>query len=283
MAAEIRFEHNHDLLPGDYVYLEFSTDGGNVWTSPIRFTGDSGGWAPVEIDMSAFTGDNVLVRWRVDTNATEPSTIYQVREICIVAQVDTNPPITIGTLSGTVIYGWYSSPVTFTATASDDVSGVAATYYRIDGGSTLTYSAPITISVNGEHQIEYWSVDNVGNEEAHQFTPTFKIDTGDAPSVAITAPGDGLYLFGNQLLSLSGRTIIIGGFTVQATASDDDSGVYAVTFALDGTVFAEDASSPYSAYCGEKHTGAGTITVTAEDFTGQTASASKDITYFKFL
>jgi hypothetical protein len=283
MAAILSFEHDFDIDAGDYVYLEFSTDGGNNWLSPVRYTGSTPGWTPEEIDMSSFTGDNVLIRWRVDTNATDVSTIYCLRNICIKAQVDTVAPITIGTISGTMIYGWYSSPVTFTATASDDVSGVAATYYKIDGGSTLTYSAPITISVNGEHQIEYWSVDNVGNEEIHKFTPTFRIDTGDAPSVAITAPGDGLYLFGNQLLSLSGRTIIIGGFTVQATASDDDSGVYAVTFALDGTVFGEDASSPYSAYCGEKHTGAGTITVTAEDFTGNSASASKDITYFKFL
>ena len=181
------------------------------------------------------------------------------------------------------MHGWYSSPVTFAATATDDVSGVAATYYKIDGGSTLTYTGPITISVNGEHYVEYWSVDNVGNEEIHHTTPTFKIDTGAAPSVAITAPTDGLYLFGNKLLSLSGRIIIIGGFTVEATASDAGSGVYRVQFELDGTIFGEATSAPYSAYCGEKHTGAGTITVTAEDFTGNTASASISVTYFKFL
>jgi hypothetical protein len=281
VGATLHFTHEYDLESGDYCYLEFSTDGGNLWIAPIRFTGAASG--DVSIDMGAFTGDNVLIRWRVSTNETGMSTIYKVKDMRITADIDTEPPMTIGTLSGTVIHGWYSTPVTFAATATDDYSGVAATYYKIDGGSTLTYGAPISISVNGEHFIEYWSVDNVGNVEAHHITPTFKIDSGNSPTVSISAPGDGLYLFGNQLLSLSGRTIIIGGFTVEASASDSDSGVYRVQFALDGTIFGEDTSSPFSAYCGEKHTGAGTITVTAEDFTGNTASASKDITYFKFL
>ena len=79
------------------------------------------------------------------------------------------------------------------------------------------------------------------------------------------------------------KTIIIGGFTVQASASDADSGVYKVTFQLDGSTFGEAATAPYTAYCGEKHTGAGTITAIAEDFTGQTAQDTLDITYFKFL
>jgi hypothetical protein len=226
MSAALHFYHDYDLLPGDYCYIEFSNDGGSAWTAPVRYSGIGAGYA--EIDMTPFVGDNVLIRWRIDTNETEVSDHYCVQEMRITAKIDENPPVTTGTLSGTVIHGWYSTPVTFTATATDDVSGVDATYYKIDGGSTLTYSAPITISVNGEHYIEYWSVDKVGNEEIHHITPTFKIDTGSAPSVSITAPGDGLYLFGNQILSLSGRIIIIGGFTVQASASDADSGVFRV-------------------------------------------------------
>ena len=79
------------------------------------------------------------------------------------------------------------------------------------------------------------------------------------------------------------NVFIIGGFTVQATASDSDSGVYKVEFQLDGTTFGESTSAPYSAYCGLKHTGAGTITAIAEDFTGNTAQDTLAVTYFKFL
>jgi hypothetical protein len=280
-SAELTFYHDYDLeLGGDYVYLEFSTDGGSSWIAPVAFSGIGSGIKTV--DMSAFTGENILIRWRMITNDNTPSDHYSVKDMCITGQVDTVPPTTTGTLSGTVIHGWYSSPVTFTATATDDVSGVDEIYYKIDGGSTLTYSAPITISTNGEHYIEYWAVDNVGNEEIHHITPNFKIDTGSAPSVSITAPTPGLYLFGNQLLSMS-KVFIIGGFTVQATASDADSGVYKVEFQLDGTTFGESTTAPYGAYCGLKHTGAGTITVIAEDFTGSTAQDTLAITYFKFL
>jgi hypothetical protein len=280
--AELSFLHDYDLeLGADYVYLEFSTDGGSSWIAPVAFSGIAF-MQPYTLDMSPFVGENVLIRWRTVTDSTNPSAYYHVENMCIIGMVDTEPPVTVGTLSGTMIHGWYSSPVTFTAEATDDVSGVAATYYKIDGGSTLTYTGPITISVNGEHYIEFWSVDNVGNEEAHQTTATFQIDTGSAPSVSITAPDNGIYLFGNRLLGAS-KPIIIGGITVGASASDADSGVYRVIFSLDGTVFGEDTSAPYEAYMGMKHTGAGTITVTAEDFTGNTASATLAVTYFKFL
>ena len=280
--AELTFYHDFDLEMGaDWCYLEFSTDGGSTFIAPTAFSGV--GAAYYAIDMTPFVGENVLIRWRVLTDDAVHSAYYHVEDMCITGQLDTEAPVTTGTLTGTMLHGWYSTGVTFTATATDDVSGVDAIYYKIDGGSTLTYTGPITISVNGEHYIEYWAVDNVGNEEAHHITGTFKIDTGSAPSCSITAPGNGIYLFGNKILDAGSKPIIIGGITVGASASDADSGVYRVIFSLDGTVFGEDTSAPYEAYMGMKHTGAGTITVTAEDFTGNTASDTLAVTYFKFL
>jgi hypothetical protein len=282
-SAILSFDIDYDLEPAaDFCFLEFSNDGGSNWVAPLAFNGDSSGFEHVEFDMSSFIGETVLIRFRVLTDATIVSDHVTVCDICISGFIDTEPPVTTGVLSGTIVYGWYSTPVTFTATATDDISGVKATYYKIDGGTTLTYTAPITISVNGVHQIEYWSVDNVGNEETHKFTCTFAIDTGSAPSVSLTAPTPGLYLFGNNILSMS-QVFIIGGFTAEATASDADSGVYKVTFQLDGTTFGEATTSPYSAYCGVKHTGDATLTAIAEDFTGQTAQDSMTLKYFKFL
>jgi hypothetical protein len=279
--AELTFEICYDLENTfDYAFLEFSTDGGSNWISVLGWTG-AGCDTPV-VDITPYIGQDLLIRIRVSTDSGTRSGFVTVCDMCIIGFVDNNPPVTTGTISGTMTHGWYSSPVTFTATATDDVSGVFATYYKIDGGSTLTYSAPITISVNGLHQIEYWSVDNVGNEEAHKFTCEFQIDTGSAPSVSLTAPTPGLYLFGNQILSMS-NVFIIGGFTAEATASDADSGVYKVEFQLDGTTFGEATSAPFSAYCGLKHTGDATITAIAEDFTGQTAQDTMSIKYFKFL
>ena len=55
-----------------------------------------------------------------------------------------------------------------TLTASDAVSGVAATYYTIDAGSQQTYSgSPFTVFGAGTHLITFWSVDAAGNTETH--------------------------------------------------------------------------------------------------------------------
>jgi hypothetical protein len=277
--AVLVFDIDYDTEPGDdLVYLEIYD--GSTWVSPRCWDGI--GSEHVSIDITSFINMNIKVRFRVVTDSDIVSDHVTICNLCVHGYVDLEAPTCTGSLSGTLLNGWYSSPVTLTITCQDTVSGVKAIYYKIDGGSTLTYSAPVTISTNGQHFIEYWAVDNVGNEGIHHTTPTFKIDTGSPPTCTLTEPSPGLYLFGNKLLSLS-KVVIIGGFTAQATASDADSGVYKVVFKLDGTTFGESTTAPYSAYCGVKHTGSGTLTATAFDMTGQTKEASMSITYFKFL
>jgi len=87
---------------------------------------------------------------------------------------------------------------------------------------------------------------------------------------------------GKKLLS-SSNTIIIGGFTAEATAADADSGIYRVTFYLDGNAVADDTTAPFSAYICSKHMGAATLKVVAEDFAQNTAEAEMTLKYFKFF
>jgi len=63
--------------------------------------------------------------------------------------------------------GIYREPVTVTlsATAAQGYA-VAATFYRLDEEETLTYEGPFTVSEEGVHTIEYWSVDNAGVYES---------------------------------------------------------------------------------------------------------------------
>ena len=64
---------------------------------------------------------------------------------------------------------WQQGPVSVTLTADDTLSGVDATYYRIDGGQTVTYTAPFDVTGDGTHTVEYWSreldLDIVGLKE----------------------------------------------------------------------------------------------------------------------
>ena len=76
------------------------------------------------------------------------------------------PPATTLDLSGTEgSNGWYTSAVEFTLTSEDGEEGVNYTRYRLDGGEWLDYSSPVTVSAEGPHALEFYSVDLAGNTE----------------------------------------------------------------------------------------------------------------------
>lgn len=79
--------------------------------------------------------------------------------------VDLSAPITSYALLPTLpANGWYSQPVSVTLVPADDGAGVASTYYRLDGGAWLTGTA-FTVADNGEHVVEFYSVDRLGHAE----------------------------------------------------------------------------------------------------------------------
>ena len=51
------------------------------------------------------------------------------------------------------------------ADAVDNLSGVAKTYYKVDGGATQEYTDTFSHGLNGKHTIAFWSVDKAGNAE----------------------------------------------------------------------------------------------------------------------
>jgi hypothetical protein len=79
-------------------------------------------------------------------------------------RIDSTLPTVQNSISGLVGgNGYYKGPVQFTMTGTDNLSGLANIYYRVNGGATLVYSAPFTIGVDGNHLVDYWSVDVAGN------------------------------------------------------------------------------------------------------------------------
>ena len=90
--------------------------------------------------------------------------------------IDRTPPLT----SATAPSGWSNSGITVGLSALDNLSGVAATYYRVDGGAVLAGSS-VTIDDEGVHTIAFWSVDRAGNVE-QQKTVAVLIDR-TAPTI----------------------------------------------------------------------------------------------------
>ena len=104
--------------------------------------------------------------------------------------IDLTAPTTIATPSGDLQSGTYYSKVSVTLSAADTGgSGLAATYYTVDGGAQTTYSgSAIVVSAVGSHTLQYWSVDGAFNTEAkHTFNFAVAADT----ATALSAPTSG--------------------------------------------------------------------------------------------
>jgi hypothetical protein len=85
--------------------------------------------------------------------------------------------------------GWYTDPIAVTLESSDTGgAGVEQTLYRVDGGAPLVYSGrPFDYDVQGEHLLEYRSIDGAGNAETYKGL-TLKLDTRAPETTAATRP-----------------------------------------------------------------------------------------------
>jgi hypothetical protein len=274
--AQLRFDEAFALELGVKFYCEASIDGEN-WDSiymesnEIAGTYSSGGWLPRVIDLNDYLGNMVTVRFRYTTPGEGLFTALPDHGMAVdnfvlkykeMIYTDELPPVTTASFdpdTGIVTLLAYDQ-------AGPVVSGLAATYYKLDGGSQTTYVDPITLT-EGSHTIEFWSVDNAGNEESHK-TRTFVVDT-TAPTIDITEPEENaLYLFGNKIMNriLGSGTLCIGKVTIKATASDA-SGINMVTFEIDGdTGF--DVTAPYEYTYNDMVFGDVSVTATAFDING---------------
>jgi hypothetical protein len=89
--------------------------------------------------------------------------------------LDTTPPTTTHNYDGL----WHTSDITIVLKGSDDLSGVAETFYRINSGPVKRVSVdgqPVISTEGANNTLEYWSVDNAGNEEPHKLLTGIKLD-----------------------------------------------------------------------------------------------------------
>ncbi|MET4637106.1 PxKF domain-containing protein [Mycetocola sp. 2940] len=142
---------------------------------------------------------------------------------------------------------WVNDAVTVALVAADNLSGVAKTQYRINGGPLQT-GASFTLDTEGAYTITYFSTDTAGNTEQLQ-TAEVRIDT-TAPSIR----------HGFTPSDYTGGTWTNTDVTVTFTCLDQGSGVAECT--LPTTVTAE---------------GTTTVDGTATDEAGNTATDSATI------
>jgi hypothetical protein len=179
------------------------------------------------------------------------------------ADSDQTAPVTTATINPAApngSNGWYTSDVTVSLTATDNVTGAAKTEYSLNGGTTWqTYTAPVTFSQDGGQTVSYRSTDNAGNVEASK-TISFNLDS-TGPEIKLTGVADGTY---NDSLAI---TPVI---TLDDRLSGVDAGKTTVT--LDEKSVQPGATIPlYTLKLGSH-----TLIVTASDLAGNTSSKKID-------
>lgn len=174
----------------------------------------NGGAAQTYTTTFSITGDGAytIEFWSVDrAGNTETHQTATVR-------IDSTAPVTQASVSGTAgTNNWYRSAVQVSLSATDNLSGVQNSFYRIDGGATQTYAGPFVLSTLGQHTVDYWSIDNLNNTEG-QHALVVNIDTV-APLVTATASP--------STASKSPRPITV---TISGSATDALSGISSASY-----------------------------------------------------
>lgn len=136
--------------------------------------------------------------------------------------IDTVEPMTSRGITGPVgSGGWFTDGVTVSLTSTDVTSGVGQTRYRIDGGTWKTYSGSFSITSDGAHSLEYYSVDNASNGESVT-SVAVKIDSASPITDASSSGNEGT------------NDWYTGDVTVALTGSDMTSGIHATMYRIGG-------------------------------------------------
>ncbi|MDP4144710.1 MAG: hypothetical protein Q8936_09580, partial [Bacillota bacterium] len=137
----------------------------------------------------------------------------------IYVKIDKTAPVTTSNAPA----DWSKDNVTINLTAADNLSGVANTYYSIDGSDYLQGTS-FTIQSEGVHKVSFYSVDAAGNVEAVN-SVYVKIDK-TAPVTTSNAPADWSK----------------DDVTINLTSADNLSGVTNTYYSIDGSDYLQGTS-----------------------------------------
>ncbi|MGW0631835.1 OmpL47-type beta-barrel domain-containing protein, partial [Streptomyces sp. NPDC002758] len=175
---------------------------------------------------------------------------------------DTTAPDASATVSGTKdSSGNYVGSASVTLTASDAESGVAGIEYALDGASYRAYTTPVEVNTVGHHTLTYRATDKAGNTSPAKSVEFTIVAT---PPQDNTPPDTSATVSGTK--DSSGN--YVSSATVTVTASDTESGLADIEYALDGASY-----RAYTTPVEVNTVGHHTLTYRATDKAGNTSPA----------
>lgn len=210
---------------GKNLTVEISSDDQLSGVELLKYKLDEMEFADVSSDLSVqVEGDHVISFYAVDRVGNKETT----RSIPFVVDV-TAPQITHN-VDGDGNPGIIAPPFKISLTADDNLSGVARIFYRFDEEEFRPYirsSVPFNYLEDGDHFMEYYAVDQVGNESG-RFRYDFYFDK-TAPLTAHDVLGDRFVV--EDRVYFSGRT------KMKLTSVDNKIGVREIRYSIDNDDF----------------------------------------------
>jgi hypothetical protein len=184
-----------------------------TWTCTDALSGVADGPAVSIVDGE---GDNLSASASC-TDVAGNTTVKTVDGI----KIDRTAPVTTAHVADPNAAGWYGDAVDVTLHGVDNLGGTVTTFYRIDDGTTKTYSGPFSVG-EGSHTVSFWSQDAAGNVETPGSPLVLDVDT-TAPQTSVVNP-----------ISPASGWFVTSGIPVEFEATDGGSGVGATYFQVDG-------------------------------------------------
>lgn len=257
-APELAIVHPADgsavNTPDVEVSWTVTDDGTGVALTEIRF--GSGTWETVVGTTTLFEGlddDVYTVEIRATDGAGNTATASSTFEVDTIAPTVyiTTPQEGASLTTSTVLVKWEQS---------DIGSGLDVVVVRIDGGewlTALTNSTTFSSVPEGLHTVDVMATDLAGNSDTDSVT--FSVD-GSSPVIDIVSPTDG------ELLP-------VDSVVAEWEVTDGGSGVSTVEYKLDASAWVPTTAAG-TATLSDLTEGAHTFSVRAEDYVGNTATAS---------
>jgi hypothetical protein len=234
----------------------------------IEYSVDGGAFQPYTQPVVVSGAGAHMVHYRATDNAGNRSAEQMAMFTIVDPQpADTTPPATNATVAGNKdVNGNFIGTATVTVTATDAGSGVATVEYALDNGAWTAYTAPVAVTTVGAHTVKYRATDKAGNAAAEK-SVAFTVVAPPQPDT--TAPTTNANAAGEK----DGDGNFVGAATVTVTATDSESGVARIQYALDNGGW-----TTYNTPVVVRSTGAHTLKYRATDNAGNTA-AEKSVTF----
>jgi hypothetical protein len=142
--------------------------------------------------------------------------------------IDTTPPVTTLEIQGPHHNEVIAQRTRFTLSATD-ANGVSHTMYSINNGNEFKYTSPISLAhlPEGEHIINWYSTDNVGNIETKN---TFNFFVDKTPPMVFEE------IMGNTYM-VAGREFSSGRSQLRIVAVDNKAGVKEIYYSINNAPF----------------------------------------------